>query len=122
MTRALKAAKSAGAWFEGLIAKYLAERLDDDRIERRRLQGANDRGDVASLRVHGQRVVVECKEYGGRYLVGTWLLEAERERRNDGDALAGIVVAKRRGTRNPEDQVVLMTMKDFTSLLTGTRE
>ena len=121
MSRALKAAKEAGAWFEGLIAKYLAERLNDDRIERRRLQGANDRGDIASLRVHGQRVVVECKEYGGRYEIGPWLTEAERERIND-QALAGVVVAKRRSTRRPEEQVVIMTMQDFTAILTGTRE
>jgi hypothetical protein len=121
VTRALKAAKSAGAWFEGLIAKYLADRLADDRIERRRLMGANDRGDIAGLRVHGQRVVVECKEYGGRYDIGTWLGEAERERIND-EALAAFVVAKRRATRSPEHQVVIMTMRDLTALLTGTRE
>ena len=121
MTRALKAAKTAGAWFEGLIANYLAARMNDDRIERRRLNGVHDRGDIASFRVHGKRVVVECKEYGGRYEIGPWLREAETERVNDG-ALAALVVAKRKATRDPGDQVVIMTMRDFTALVTGTRE
>lgn len=120
MARNRRSAKGAGTWFESLVAGYLAEQLDDDRIERRSKNGAKDRGDIASVRHMGQRVVIECKEYGGRYQVGPWLAEAEIERGND-DAGVGLVVAKRRGTRDPGEQVVMMTLADLASLLTGER-
>lgn len=120
MARNRRSAKSAGTWFESLVAGYLAEQLDDDRIERRSKNGAKDRGDIASVRHMGQRVVFQCKEYGGRFHVGTWLNDAEVQRGND-DAGVGIVVAKRRGTRDPGEQVVFMTLADLASLLTGER-
>lgn len=120
MGRNRKSAKGAGTRFETLVAGYLAQQLDDDRIERRSKNGAKDRGDVGSVRHMGQRVVVECKEYGGQFKVGPWLAEAEIERGND-DAGVGLVVAKRRGTTNPGEQVVMMTLADLASLLTGER-
>jgi len=120
MTRNRKSAKSAGTSFETLVAGYLNEHIDD-RIERRRQTGSKDRGDIAGLRHMGGRVVVEVKEYGGRLLPGPWLNEAEVERGND-DATAGIVVAKRRGTTRPGDQIVLMTLRDLVALLTGERK
>lgn len=120
MARNRRSAKSAGTWLETLVAEYLAEQLDDDRIERRTKNGAKDRGDVAAVRHMGQRVVIQCKEYGGRFLVGPWLNDAEVQRGND-DAGVGLVVAKRRGTRDPGEQVVFMTLADLASLLTGER-
>ena len=117
--RSRNSAKQAGTSFETLVATFLASEIDD-RIERRRLSGANDRGDIAGLRVNGQRVVVECKNYGGRLEASTWLNEAEVERINDA-ALCGLVVAKRRGTTDPAKQIVLMTLGDFTALLKGRR-
>jgi len=120
MTRNRKSAKTAGTSFETLVAGYLNEHIDD-RIERRRQTGSKDRGDIAGLRHMGGRVVVEVKEYGGRLLPGPWLNEAEVERGND-DATAGIVVAKRRGTTRPGDQIVLMTLRDLVALLTGERK
>lgn len=119
MTRSPKAAKGAGAWLERAVADYLAEHVDD-RIDRRVKTGAKDKGDIGGLRVMGQRVVVECKEYGGRLLPGQWIAETDVERGND-DAAAGFVVAKRRGTRDPGDQYVLMTVRDVVALITGTR-
>jgi hypothetical protein len=119
MTRNRASAKAAGAAFERIIADYLAAHVDD-RIDRRVKTGAKDKGDIAGLRVKGWRVVVEAKDYGGRYEVGTWLTETDVERGND-DAIAGLVVAKRRGTTDPGDQVVLMTLRDAVALLTGTR-
>ena len=68
----------------------------------------------------GPRVVVECKDRGGQLEVGPWLNEAEIERGND-DATAALVVAKRRGTTNPADQIVLLTLGDLVALLTGER-
>ena len=119
MGRSLKTAKAAGASFEKLVADYLAEMVDD-RIERRRLEGKNDRGDIAGLRVHGQRVVLECKNYGGRIEAASWIAEAEVERVND-NALAGVVVAKRKGTQQPGEQYVFMTLRDFVALIEGKR-
>ena len=120
MGRSLKTAKAAGALFEKLVADYLADQVDD-RIERRRLEGKNDRGDIAGLRVHGQRVVLECKNYGGQIKAASWVAEAEIERLND-SALAGVVVAKRKGTQQPEEQFVLMTLRDFVALIEGKRK
>lgn len=119
MTRSRKSAKQAGTRHESSVVGYLAEHVDD-RIERRAKTGAKDRGDVSGLRHMGQRVVIECKDYGGQIKAGEWAKEAEIERGND-DAGVGIVVAKRRGTTDPADQWVLMTLADLVSLLTGER-
>lgn len=120
MTRSRASAKQAGTRFESSIAAYLATHVDD-RIERRARNGALDRGDLSGVRAPGGgRVVVECKDYGGQLKPGPWIGEAEIERGND-DALAGAVVAKRRGVTDPGEQFVLMTVRDFTALLTGHR-
>ena len=120
MSRSRASAKAAGTRFESNIATHLAIQLDDDRIERRSKNGAKDRGDIAAVRHMGQRIVIECKDHGGRLSTGPWLNEAEIERGND-DAGVGLVIAKRRGTTHPGDQIVLMTVTDLISLLTGTR-
>lgn len=119
MTRSRASAKSAGTARETQVATYLAAHVDD-RIERRAKNGANDRGDISGLRVLGNRVVIEVKDYGGKLLPGQWLNEAETERGND-DAIAGLVVAKRRGTTDPGDQYVLTTLRDLVALITGER-
>ena len=119
MGRSRASAKQAGASFEKLVADYLADQIDD-RIERRRLAGKNDRGDIGGLRVHGQRVVLECKDYGGRIEAGPWIKEAEVERIND-SALAGIVIAKRRGTTVPGEQFVIMSLQDLVAIIEGKR-
>lgn len=119
MTRNRATAKAAGTRHESSIVAYLAEHVDD-RIERRRQTGARDRGDISGWRYAGRRIVAECKDYGGRYQVGPWLTEAETERLND-DAQVGLVVAKRRGTQDPGDQVVILTLRDLVALITGER-
>jgi hypothetical protein len=60
--RTRKSAKSAGSRFERTVADALADALDDDRIERRARNGSKDRGDIGGIRLHGQRVVLECKD------------------------------------------------------------
>lgn len=118
MTRNRSSAKRAGARFEQSVAAYLAEHVDD-RIERRTSNGAKDRGDIAGLRHMGERVVVECKDTS-RWTPAEWLRETEIERGND-DAVAGLVVSKRRGTADPGDAVVLMSLRDLTALMLGHR-
>jgi hypothetical protein len=119
MTRTNKSARNAGTGHETKIANYLALHVDD-RIERRTKNGNKDRGDVSGLRHMGLRVVVECKDRGGQFFIGSWLTETEVERGND-DAGIGVVVAKRRGTTDPGDQVVVCTVRDLVALLTGER-
>jgi hypothetical protein len=120
MTRNHASAKKAGTEFETSIARFLAETVDD-RIERRARNGAKDRGDLSGVRTaHGRRLVVEAKEYGGRLKAAEWTAEAALEAGND-DAIAGVVVAKRKGTTDPGDQWVLMTLADLVALLTGER-
>jgi len=117
MTRNRRSAKQAGASFERSIANYLAEILDDERIDRRVKRGANDRGDIAGVRVHGQRLVIEAKNCSKLDLPG-WVREAQAECGND-DALVGVVVHKRHGTTDPGSQWVAMELRDLVSLLTG---
>lgn len=119
MSRSHASARAAGARFERLVADYLAKHVDD-RIDRRVKTGAKDKGDIAGLRHMGGRVVLECKDFGGRYLLGAWLNETEIERGND-DAIAGAVVIKRRAVADPGEQVVAMTLRDLVALLTGER-
>jgi hypothetical protein len=129
VTRSRASAKQAGARFERLIADALAEHVDD-RIDRRVKTGSKDRGDVSGLRAAimnpttrtfyaPQRVVVECKDVARLDLSG-WVNEADIERGND-DALAGLVVHKRRGHGDPLDQYVTCTLRDLIALLTGER-
>lgn len=116
MTRSRASAKQAGTRFESSIAAWLNDNCDGN-IERRARTGAKDRGDIAGLfTLDGGRVVVECKDYGGRVEVGKWLNEAETERIND-DAPIGIVIAKRRSITDPAQQIVLMTVADLISLI-----
>lgn len=119
MTRSRATAKKAGASFERLIADHLKEALGDDRIDRQVRTGRLDVGDIAGVRAWGKPVVVECKNVA-KFTPAQWCAEAEIERGNR-DALAGIVIAKRRGVTRPGSQWVLMTVDQLTSLLTGAR-
>ncbi|MDQ5862055.1 MAG: hypothetical protein M3536_07330 [Actinomycetota bacterium] len=119
MTRSRASAKNAGTTFERATADYLAL-VVDDRIDRRVKNGAKDRGDIGGVRVHGQRVVIECKNTA-KISLGPWATEAEIERGND-DALAGVVIHKRHGKGAPGEQWVTMTLADFAALLTGSRD
>ena len=114
MTRSRASARAAGARFERSIADWLAEHLDD-RIDRRVKRGLKDRGDIGGVRHRGERVVLELKDTARTDLAG-WIREAHLEARND-DARIGVVVAKRRGTTNPADQWVHMTLADLAWLL-----
>lgn len=118
MPRNRRSAKQAGARFERVMADHLADVLDDDRIDRKVKTGSKDCGDIGGVRAHSQRVVLELKDYGGVIKAAEWLREAEVERGND-DALAGAVICKRRGVTDPNDQIVLMDVRNFVALITG---
>jgi len=118
VSRSRASAKAAGSRFERLVADYLAEHVSEF-VDRRVKTGAEDKGDIGGVRAHGQRVAVECKDVAKMNLSG-WVSEAETERLND-DALAGVVVHKRRGKGNPGDQYVTLTLDGLAALLTGKR-
>lgn len=118
MTRSRTTARKAGTTFERSIADALAEHVDD-RIDRRVKTGAKDRGDIAGVRLHGQRIVIECKNTA-KISLGTWTNEADAERGND-DALAGGVVHKRHGKGDPMEQWVTMTARELVAILNGQR-
>jgi hypothetical protein len=121
MPRNRATAKAAGARFERLIADGLAEALQDTRIDRKVKTGSKDKGDIANVFTsQGGRVVIECKDRGGQFFAAEWVGEAEVERENDG-ALAGVVVAKRKGITDPMQQYVVMTVSELVALLRGDR-
>ncbi len=114
-----QSAKKAGTTFERQVADYLAQHVDD-RIDRRAKTGSKDRGDIAGVRIWGQRLVLECKNTTRLNLAG-WMNQAEIERGND-DALAGLIIHKRHGNNQPGDQWVTTTLRELTALLNGYRE
>ena len=114
----MSAQKRKGTAFESLIVAGLQQHLGDG-VCRRATSGAKDRGDVHGVYAHGQRLVLECKNHRSMDLAG-WVDEAEVERGND-DALAGLVVHKRRGTTDPLEQYVTCTVRDVLALVTGQR-
>lgn len=115
----VKITNPKGARFERQVADYLAAELDDDGVDRQVKTGTKDRGDIRGVKIHGQRIAVECKNLA-RINVAAALAEVEVERGNL-DALAGVVIAKRHGKGQPKDQLVYMTLADFAALLTGAR-
>ncbi|MDQ0735316.1 putative PDDEXK endonuclease [Arthrobacter agilis] len=111
--------RQKGASFERGVADYLRDTVDD-RIDRRPKNGAKDRGDIGGVRIHGQKLVLECKNTA-KISLGTWAAEAETERGND-DALAGLIVHKRHGKGKPQDQWVTLTVGDLAAILNGNRD
>jgi len=118
VTRSRASAKAAGSRFERLIADCLAEHVDD-RIDRRVKTGSKDRGDIGGLRLRGQRIVIEAKDHARLDLSG-WVNEADIERGND-DAIAGLVIHKRRGHGDPLEQYVTTSVRDLIAIITGAR-
>ena len=111
-----------GASFERLMADYFRDNLSEF-IDRRVKTGAADKGDIANFRIGRHRLVVECKNIrrqspGEQRPPGlnSWVEEAQEEARND-DALAGIVVHKRHGKGQPQDQYVTLTVDDFLTII-----
>ena len=117
MARTRRSAKAAGARFERVVADYLAEELDDDRIDRAPKAGAKDKGDIANVRMGDQKVVIECKDVT-RMDLPKWAREAQVEAENAG-ALIGVIVHKRHGVAKPDQQWATMTLGDLARLLKG---
>lgn len=115
-------AKAKGRLMENAVVEFLNAALGTDTIERRRLTGTKDRGDVSGVRFNDRRIVLEVKNTA-TLSVAEHLREAHTEALNDG-ALLGVVVQKRRGLgvadlSSTGEQLVMMTLRDFALLLNG---
>jgi len=99
--------KRKGSAFERLIADYLAERLPCERIP----AGATlDRGDMWT-----SAAAIQCKNCRTLSL-GAWLRDARDQQRNAGKRLHALVV-KAKGTTDPAEQFVVMTLEQFRQML-----
>ena len=96
--RTVNRPKRIGTSFERAVADWLAERLDDPRIDRLALHGTKDVGDIGGLVAHGMATgIVECK--GGHQAwerrpadLARWQRETETERGNADADFALLVV------------------------------
>lgn len=106
----MSAAKRKGTAAESAVVQYL-QAMGFTQAERRTLNGAKDRGDIAGL----PGVVIEVKNCARQELAG-WVAEAEVERNNDNASL-GVVWHKRRGKGQAADWFVTMSGEQFVFLL-----
>jgi len=99
--------KRKGSAFERLICDYLAERMPCERIP----AGATlDRGDLWTA-----AAAIQCKNHRTLSL-GAWLRDAMEQQVNAGKRLHALVV-KRKGTTDPAEQFVVMSLEQFRELL-----
>lgn len=120
-------ARAKGTALESAGAAALREHYGatEDEFYLLRLHGSGDVGDIAGLRAHGQRVVVECKNHR-TYDIPEWLRQTEAERGN-ADALAGVCLFHQRGLGmdTPEKvmrQPVVMRLCDLLAIIDGHRD
>ena len=87
--------KQKGTAFETAIVEYLQDKLCDDTIERRALNGTADRGDISGVTFCAHRMVLECKNEKSMRLA-EYVREAETEAAND-NAFYYAVIHKKHG-------------------------
>lgn len=105
----LSAAKARGARWETELAEHLRDRTGQN-VQRIRLNGTTDLGDMHLALPHGT-AVVEAKNAKTMNLAG-WCDEARQEAANAG--LPGwAVVIRRRGQRDPGAAYVVLTVDEW---------
>lgn len=104
--------KAKGRAWEAALCEYL-ERNGFPYAERRRLNGIQDRGDIAGF----PGLVIEAK-HEKSYKLPEWVREAERERDND-KAEMGVVWARQNGHPDPGEGFVIMSGAQFLAMLKG---
>lgn len=102
--------KAKGTSWESAIVAFLNDQ-GWPHVERRTLNGATDRGDIAGI----PGVVIEAKSVK-TITLGAFVDEAAKERANDGADL-GVAWIKRRGKTSAEHGYVVMDGAQFAWLL-----
>lgn len=102
--------KAKGREAENRVVEYLKAN-GFPYVERRRLSGVNDKGDIAGI----PGVVIEVKAEKSFDLAG-WVKELATEIANAG-AFTGAVIHKRRGTLDVGRWYVTTTVEEFVRLL-----
>lgn len=101
--------KAKGRNAENMFVRFLSEWWPS--VERRRLAGVHDRGDIAGV----PDTVIEVKS-GAKLDLPGWLRELEVEMAND-DARFGCVAVKPRGVTDGSRFYCVMTGSQFVELL-----
>jgi hypothetical protein len=104
-------AKAKGATTETLFVAWLRQWAPY--VERRHLNGAHDRGDIAGL----PGVVIEVKS-GARIDLAGWMTELEAEVANDLAGL-GVLVIRPKGRPHPDDWWAVVSTSHLIDLLRG---
>ena len=115
--------RSKGTSFETGIVRYLRERLNDNRIERRALHGNYDLGDIWGLRAHGYEGIVEAKDYArfGPADLAKWREQTVIERGNaDADFALLVVHEKGCGKARFGQNSCHMQIRDLEKIVGGT--
>ncbi len=108
----MSASKRKGTGWETSVVQYLKEN-GVPHAERRALNGAKDRGDIAGI----PGVVIECKNER-TITLAQYADEVDAEATNDG-AVVGVAWIKRRGKASPGDAYVLLDGATLVHLLTA---
>lgn len=104
--------KARGSAFENVVVGYW-QGIFGNHIERTLAGSSLDKGDIGGM----TQLTVECKTRKGGIgdAINAGLLDLPREQTNRGTRW-GCIVAKRRGKGRAEDQVVAMTLDQWTDL------
>lgn len=117
--------KAKGTLFESKVVNYLRTRLGDTEqtIHREVLHGNTDQGDITGVRIHGQPVVIEAKNYSNYAgKLKQWMQEGRTEAGN-ADAPYWFVVFHQKGLgldslSSMDNQPVLTDLKTL-ALIAG---
>ncbi len=123
MSRSRATAKKAGSGFERLTANTLRDGLEQPWIDRQVKVGSADVGDVGNVFLDAgntQRLVVECKDWGGSIKAAEAVGEAIREKDNAG-AAAAVAIVKRKGKTAGGEQWVVTTVDELVALVKTAR-
>lgn len=110
--------RAKGTAAETAVVNYLRAEFPKSAhlIERRALHGTQDRGDIAGLHfTEAAPVILEVKNCKALTLA-EWMKELAAEKKNAG-AVAGAVIAKKRGTTNPAEWYAILPLEDLVELL-----
>lgn len=106
--------KEKGSAYERSIVKYLRD--CGFTVDRTRAGWSDDRGDIHGVSdANGKPFTFECKNHRRDNLPG-WIVELEREIANAGGNL-GVVVHKKHGTTNPEEQYATLPLGMLVQLI-----